>query len=221
MALSDHPERKKNVVKRRPVVAETNKHWGDAQKLEAVQFYLMCGSVKGTAAALRIPKPTLVMWRASAWWKDLEAELKLQDELQLSARLKKIAEKSFAVVEDRLEHGNFIFDQKTGEVRRLPVSLKDAHKVALDVVQQREHISTRQVEKANDGQIMQKLEQLAESFAAMASDKFNRLKDEERTIEMVEEVTDIEGENNDLSGDSLSRDAGREKDKEILSNMSE
>ena len=190
MALSDAPNAHKTRTKRRAVDAGMGVRWSDSQKLEAVQTYLMLGSVRMASAALKIPEITIKVWRASTWWKDLESELKIQDELQLSTRLKKIAEKSFAAVEDRLEHGNFVLDQKTGKVRRIPVNLKDAHKVAVDSVQQQELIARKHVEVANDGQIMDKLEQLANKFAEMATDKFKQIKDEQRTVDMVEEITD-------------------------------
>lgn len=189
MALSDSELLKDRKTRRRALEAK-GKHWSDSQKLEAVQTYLMLGSVRMTSAALKIPEITLKVWRSSTWWKDLESELKIQDELQLSTRLKKIAEKSFAAVEDRLEHGNFVFDQKSGRIKRIPVNLKDAHKVAMDSIQQKDLIGKRHVDVANDGQILDKLEQLANKFAEMATDKFKQIKDEQRTVDMVEDVTD-------------------------------
>ena len=192
MALSDGEKFKKRRVPRRALDAGKGIAWSDAQKLEAVQTYLMLGSTRMASAALKIPEQTIKIWRTSTWWKDLESELKIQDELQLSTRLKKIAEKSFQAVEDRLEHGNFVFDQKTGKIRRIPVNLKDAHKVAVDSVAQQEMIARKHVEVANDGQIMDKLKQLAEKFAEMATDKFKELKDESRTVEMAEVIEEID-----------------------------
>ena len=205
MALSDAPNAHKTRTKRRAVDAGMGVRWSDSQKLEAVQTYLMLGSVRMASAALKIPEITIKVWRASTWWKDLESELKIQDELQLSTRLKKIAEKSFAAVEDRLEHGNFIFDQKTGKIRRIPVNLKDAHKVAVDSVQQQELIARKHVEVANDGQIMDKLEQLANKFAEMATDKFKQIKDETRTVEMAEV---IEEDDDDALYEESEREVG-------------
>lgn len=160
--------------------------FSDNQKIEAVQTYLILGNLRMVSATLNISYGTLTMWKASDWWRSIENDLKLQDELQLSARLKKIAERSFEVVEDRLENGNFIYDQKTGKIRRVPVSLKDAHKVAIDSVEKRELIATRNVEKANDGEIISKLEQLALKFAEMAGQKI--IQDENRTVEMADVV---------------------------------
>ncbi len=191
MAQFTDAQVRKVTNKKRGVNAGSGVRWSDSQRLEAVQSYLMLGSTRAAGAALKIPEITIKVWRTQAWWKDLEAELKLQDELQLGARLKSIAEKSFSVVEDRLVNGNFIYDQKTGKLRRVPVNLKDAHKVAVDSIVQKDLIAGKNVEKANDGQIEDKLLKLAEKFAEMAAKRFVEIKDEERTIELVEEVEDI------------------------------
>lgn len=153
-----------------------------------------------TATMLKIPEVTVKVWRTTAWWKELENELKVQDELQLSTRLKQIAEKSFAVVEDRLEHGNYIYDQKTGKIKRVPVNLKDAHKVAVDSVNQRNLIGKKQVETINDGQIAQKLLQLANKFAEIANQQYdkNRTFDVE-TVDVEEVSQSDENDNGDES----------------------
>jgi len=126
--------------------------------------------------------------------------------------VKNIAEKSFAVVEDRLEHGNYVFDQKTGKIRRIPVNLKDAHKVAMDSVIHKDIIAGRNVEKANDGQIENKLADLAAKFAAMAAAKFTEITDEKRTVDIAaEDVVDVgdSGEFNDQdSGQDNYEDSG-------------
>lgn len=214
MALTDSESLKDRRTKRRAIDAK-GRHWSDSQKLEAVQTYLMLGSVRMTSAALKIPEVTLKLWRSSAWWKDLESELKIQDELQLSTRLKKIAEKSFAAVEDRLEHGNFVFDQKTGKIRRIPVNLKDAHKVAIESIQQQELIANKHVEVANDGQVLDKLEQLAAKFAEMATDKFKQIQDEPRTVEMVDIVDNDEEEDYDDAIHDWGETGLQEREREV------
>ena len=148
----------------------------------------MLGSVRTTAAVLNIPEITVKVWRTKSWWKDLEAELKLQDKLQLGTRLKKIAERSLEVVEDRLQNGNYIFDQKTGELVRVPVNLKDAHKVGVDSMNQREILERGQADNLNEGQIDNKLAELATKFAAMVNKKI----DDKRTVEMADVIEENE-----------------------------
>jgi hypothetical protein len=188
--LSDSPERQKRRIKKRPVVAETNLHWSDTQKIEAVKTYLILGSMALTAGALQIPHNTIRAWKQKEWWKAIEADLRTEDELQLSSRLKQIASKALDETEDRLKNGNYIFDQKAGKLKRVPVSMREAHQVAVSSIEQRDLIASRNYERLNDGQVENKLEQLAQRFAELATRKITEIVDEERTIELVEEVDD-------------------------------
>lgn len=171
MSLSDGPIRSKlPSVKRRPVL-KRKAHWSDSQKLEAIQTFLILGSLKMTSAALSIPYKTLQIWKASEWWKTMIEEMRVQEDLQLSQRLKKIIAKSYDVLEDRLEHGDFVYDQKTGEMRRKPVSMKDTHRVAVDLVQQRQELVDRHLgeKTVTEDKIEKTLANLADQFAKIAS----------------------------------------------------
>jgi hypothetical protein len=170
---------------RRRAVTKSKGHWSDSQKVEAVQTYLILGSLKLTAGALRIPFDTLKVWKQSEWWKTLVEELRLQEDLQLSNRLKKIITKSYDVLEDRLENGDFVFDQKTGEMRRKPVAMRDAHKVAIDLVQQRQDLVDRHLggQTVTEDKIEKTLANLAEQFAKIANQVTN--------VKPSVEVTDV------------------------------
>lgn len=170
MALSDSDQRQLQPSnKRRPINAETNKHWSDSQKIEAVQTYLALGQVNLTAAVLKIPEVTLRNWKSKDWWKEIEQELRHQDDLVLSSRLQKIINKSFEQVEDRLNNGDFIYDQKTGELKRKPVNMKDAHKVAVDLIDKREFLINKVPSQLSAEAIDDKLDKLAKKFAEIAT----------------------------------------------------
>lgn len=188
--LSDSPrKREKPSRPNRPANASTNRSWSDKQKMEAVQSYLVVGNVAMVSRILGIPEITLRVWRRSDWWKDAYNELKQQERLELSNRMKKIVGASLSVVEDRLLNGDFQFDQKTGEVVRKPVNMKDAHKVAIDLQDRQEHLEKLEVgPKINDDGIEARLLKLAEKFADMATKSLDQKIDEHRTIEMEDAV---------------------------------
>lgn len=165
--LSDSKQ-SKGPDKRRPVNSTTNLSWSDSQKIEAVQTYLLLGSVKQTSFALKIPEPTLITWRTKDWWKDLEKEFKTQENITLSNKLKKIVDKSLDLVGDRLEKGDFIYDQKTGKMRRKPVALRDIHRVAVDMVAVRNRMQTEDTHQVAQDSIQEKLAKLAAEFAKVA-----------------------------------------------------
>ena len=186
--LSDSERKKDKKSKRiRSIAAETNRQWADSQKMEAIQSYLLLGNLALTSRILGIPEITLRVWKTSQWWKDAVAEIQAQEKIELSAKMKKIVGASLAVVEDRLVNGDFQFDQKSGEVIRKPVNMKDAHRVAMDMQERQVTI-----EKAMNGEVTQeddvqsKLLKLAEQFAEMSMKKIEQKVDEHRTIDVTD-----------------------------------
>lgn len=171
MALSDAPFRSKTPSVRRRSVDGTKRHWSDSQKTEAVQTYMILGSLKLVSGALKIPFDTLKVWKQSEWWKTLEGELRVQEDLQLSARLTKIVNRSYDVIEDRLEHGDFVYDQKSGKMKRKPVTMRDAHKVAVDLIDKKDMLIERHIkgESVTTDKIEKTLADLAANFAKIAA----------------------------------------------------
>jgi transposase-like protein len=175
LALSDSPNRQGIISKaHHKRDATTNTSWSDKQKLEAVQTYLMLGNLAMTCRVLKIPEQTVRTWRKSTWWKELEGELRIQDEMQLSARLKKVMEKSLDAVDERLEHGDFVYDQKTGQMRRKPVSMRDAHKVSMDLIDKRNLLLNNNKPDASEEQMNDKLLKMMKQFADFAQGKLNK-----------------------------------------------
>lgn len=154
--------------RRRAVNAETNKHWSDSQKLEAVTTYLSLGNLALTARVLKIPEMTLRMWKQKEWWQEIEGELKVQENIQLSSRLQRIIQNTLSATEDRLANGDYIYDNKSGQLVRKPVSMKDAHKVAMDLMDRREILDNKKPVNVSLEQIDDKLAKLAQKFEQIA-----------------------------------------------------
>ena len=164
MALSDNEKSKHLAYKPRKTTAVQSR-WSDKQKIEAIQSYLLLGNLAMTGRILNIPEITLRQWKATEWWQNQVEELKLQERVELSGKIKKIANAALTVVEDRLTNGDFIYDQKTGEMRRKLVSMKDAHKVSVDLMAKQELLEKNNSPLAQDIQDGDRLLKLAERFA--------------------------------------------------------
>ena len=158
-----------NAPKRRRAVVKPGKHWSQQQKIETVLTYLATGSETKTAAATGVPKATLHIWRYQPWWKELVVQLQEEKDDSINADVAKIIEKSMATVADRLEHGDFGFNQKTGEIFRKPVNLKDAHKVAVDMIDKRNLLNGKPTSRTESVSANNQLEFLAKKFAEFAT----------------------------------------------------
>ena len=167
MALSDS-ERGSEFKIRRRGTNSPHKNWSDAQKIEAVTLWLSMGNLRLVAATLRIPEPTIRQWRTTQWWRDIAQEIQLQDKIQLSATAKNIIDKSMSVIADRLESGDWIYDQKTGQMRRKPVAMKDALAVADRLMDRKEKLDKLDVTEQSSESIEQKLDKLMQRFAQAA-----------------------------------------------------
>ena len=168
---------------------DENKFYTDSQKIEAVTtYFLLGGNLALTARKLKINEGTMRCWKATQWWKDLEREIRSEERLKLSSKLKKIIGTSWEAVEDRLEHGDFFFDQKAQEVRRKPVSLKDAGAIALQATKLHNDMELEEDHSVASEAIEDKLNKLAKAFSDLA--KGVKPQEPAEDIEFVERVNE-------------------------------
>jgi hypothetical protein len=150
--------------------------WSEAKKIEAVTTWLALGNIPLVEGVTGVPRATLRQWKVQPWWKDLVSEIQTEDDQQLDGKLSKVVERSLDAVMERIEGGEFHIDSRTGQVKRVPVKLRDVHRVMVDVIDKRNLIRgkpTSRTEKV-EGDILVKL---ATQFALWAS---NALK--EKTV---------------------------------------
>lgn len=140
----------------------------DAEKLEAVKLYLITGNQAAVAAALNINKNTMNQWANSQWFIDLSDQIKREGNIQLSNKLRKVAEKAMEITLDRLDNGDFIYDQKTGQMVRKPMMGKDAHKIAVDFLDKSWETDTKIERVDTENSTQDKLATLAAAFVEMA-----------------------------------------------------
>lgn len=185
MAFSDSErEKDKKRSKNRSLEATTNLRWSDKQKLEAAKSYLVLGNLSMVSRIHGIPRITLQKWRECAWWHELIAELKLQEKIELSSKMKNIVDAAHQVVANRLENGDAVLNQKTGEIVYKPVSMKDAHRVAVDLLNQKQVLDKSTSVEAPTEQNLDKLEALANKFAEFATKTIEKNINKNRTIDV-------------------------------------
>ena len=160
--------------------------WTQNQKLQVVTTYLALGSVVETALVTGVPLKTIEAWKTSAWWKEFALKLQAEDVQQLDSNLKRIVEKSLKAVEDRLDNGDAMYDQKTGKVARIPVKANVALKISTELLTKRDKITEapkkEEVEKTIDARLLK----LAEEFSNFAKEQRQRTID----VPAVEIVND-------------------------------
>ena len=145
--------------------------WPESKKIEAVTAYLSLGSMPLAAATTKLPLNTIQHWKKQPWWKELEQKIRDEDNQELDSKFTSIIKKTLTVIEDRLENGNYQFDPKTGRVLRIPVNIRDTHRVMSDLVNQRRVVRKEPVREEKQDSVNERLLGLAEQFAQFALGK--------------------------------------------------
>jgi len=187
--LSDAKQRVAATTKNRPSNVSTNVRWSDKQKIEACTTYFMLGgNLSLVSKTLNISYETLKSWKASNWWKELETNIRKEERLQLSSRLKKVIDKSWDTVVERLENGDHVYNQKTGELIRKPVTLRDVGAIAKSATELREKLDLEEAHTVAAEHITDKLNKLAEAFSNLSKGIKTPLPAED--VEFVERTDD-------------------------------
>lgn len=141
--------------------------WPLEKKIEVVTKYLVLGNLKLVAVDTGVDYSLVRAWKTQPWWKDLENEIRATQNIALDNKLSKIIERSMDATMDRLENGEIVLNNKTGELIRKPVAMKDAAKVATDFMTRQSIIRKDDSEKPQVSQqsVTDQLAALALEFA--------------------------------------------------------
>lgn len=171
-----------------------NTSWPLEKKIEVVTNYLVLGNMKLVAAACGVDYGLIRQWKIQPWWKDLENEIRATQNIALDNKLSKIVERSMEVTMDRLDNGEFILNNKTGELVRKPVAMKDAAKVATDFMTRQQVLRKEENDQPQISQqsVTEQLAALAVEFAKWQ--KKEKIKEEAIDIEPKEIVDAVSEE---------------------------
>lgn len=146
-------------------------HWTQNQKLQAVSTYLMLGNMAETAVVTGIPLGTLKIWKTTDWFKEYCLQLQSEEVHQMDANLKRVINKALKATEDRLDLGDAQFDQKTGEIVRIPVKAHVALKITTELMTKQQKLYDNPIKEEVEKTIDDRLLKLSEEFARFASGK--------------------------------------------------
>jgi hypothetical protein len=142
------------------------------KKYSVVAIFMQTGSPRETAQLAEIPEMTLDNWRKMPWWQQLVDDIKNSDATKLDNKLTKLINKSLSVIEDRLDNGEQVLNNKTGELVTKPVGIREATQAATALMQRQVQLHKNTVEQAIQKQTVQDtLKALATEFAKWTKNK--------------------------------------------------
>jgi hypothetical protein len=164
--------------------------WREDQKIEAVAKYLILGNMTMVAKETGIARETLYKWKQTDWWTDTENEIRKQSSQELQGKLGKLIEKGIKAVEDRLDKGDYVYDPKSGSIKRIGVKASVANQITKDSIDRKillEKISTRGT--SSEEAVAERLASLRTEFLKFVNSKqVEAIKHEETTYAQLPEL---------------------------------
>lgn len=131
--------------------------------LEKIEIY---GNLREVSRQSGIPYNTLLAWKKQDWYHSMMADIRASARAEISSKMSRIVDKALAAVEDRIENGEQILNNKTGKFISKPVVLRDVAKVASDLLGKQVKLQELASKEAKtEENIKDTLQQLAQEFA--------------------------------------------------------
>lgn len=152
-----------------PVVdkgVKVENEWTWTTKVNVATALLDYGNQRLVAEASGVPYETINGWKSEDWWTNLNQEILTSRRTLMGNKLGTIVDKALGALEDRLVNGDYILNNKTGEIIRKKVTAKDAIMIADRLITQKlkiEELQTKRPETTES--VPELLKNLANEFS--------------------------------------------------------
>lgn len=154
-----------------PTEERLNGAISNEKRYEIAKTLMATGNNRLTAELHKMNYSTLMQWKKQDWWKEMWDEIKREQRLELNSKLGGLAELTIDILKDRLQNGDFVLNNKTGEIVRKPVGIRDANVAMnnlLTHIQKTDQMEQQADQTAGTEDI---LKQLAREFSGFAKKK--------------------------------------------------
>ena len=164
--------------------------WDKKKQLEAVTTYLATGSIAETSRIINVPYRTVQSWKLeSEWWPKVVEEIQSGENQKIDKKMSRIIDKTLEKLVERIEDGDYMYDQKTGRMVKVPLKARDLERITSGLFDKRQLIRKQPTNiKADPSNQADRLLKLAEQFASFAAGK-----EKEEPKEIVDEYI-VDGE---------------------------
>ena len=143
-------------------------HYTAEQKISAVTYYAITGSIYKSSQYTAIPEGTISKWKnESPWWPEALAQVRKRKQDELDSVLTGIIDDATKEVVDRIANGDEVVD-KNGEIHRKKISGRDLATILAILFDKRALLRgdpTSRTEKVTSEALLEKLKSEMEEFA--------------------------------------------------------
>ena len=140
-------------------------------KVDACTLYCVYGDFEKVSSLTKVPVEKLRAWHQEPWWVEIQKQVYVEQNENLSSRINIVLDKSLEEIKDRLENGDVYFDRKTGGTRRKPVDTKTLAILFDNLTTKRQLVRGEPTSISAKIGVEDRLAQLADSFEKFAKSR--------------------------------------------------
>lgn len=148
---------------------DKHKWFSEDDRIKAATVYAVTGKAVEVERITGIPAYVVRTWKTKEWWPQIIERIRQDKDDELDAKFTKIVDKTIDVIQDRLEHGDYVYDNHKGEVIRKPMNGKEVAVVTSIFVDKRELLRRKESHNTEQASIKDRLERIAQDVRKLAS----------------------------------------------------
>lgn len=138
--------------------------FSEKDRIKVATVYAITGNSRRTSEITGVPDFTIRQWKRKEWWPEIIRRVQQEKDDELDVKFTKIIDSAVEQINDRILNGDYIYDNKKGELIRIPVKAKDAANVTATLIDKRTAIRNREVQRQTQESVNEKLVMIAEKF---------------------------------------------------------
>ena len=145
--------------------------YSEKEKLNVCCVFAVTGNSRRTAELTKVPEATIRAWKTQAWWHDVTSRIHEEQDEEISGKLTKLVDNAVNQINDRLEHGDFVYNPKLDKLIRKPVGARDVAAVAVMAVDKRQLLRGKATSRTEKIGVDERMKDLAAQFKKFAQAK--------------------------------------------------
>jgi len=147
------------------------KWWSEDDRIRAATVYAMTGNASRTEEITGIPGATVRQWKTTEWWPQIIDRIRRDGDDELDVKLTGLLDKATKEINERLDNGDYIYNNKTGDVKRKPIGGKELSVMTSIFVDKRALLRKKPKMQGEQSSTNERLKKLAEEFSKFVNSK--------------------------------------------------
>jgi len=141
----------------------------EEDRIKAATVYAVCGSAAETGRITGIPAEVIRQWKTKEWWPQIIDRIRQEKDDELDVKFTQIVDKTVDQLNDRLEKGDYVYDNHSGELIRQPIKGKDLGVLTSIYVDKRELLRRKEKVSMDQASMKDRLDRIADDVRRLAA----------------------------------------------------